>query len=380
MGRARFGRGLVLLAAWLLSPGSLAGEPFASERSLSSQQPDSDPAVETFREETTRVMGRIELLRRQLANDLKRLESTREDSRRRERASEQSPAGKGRTRALRYWKRTAQQRATVQSRVEQILVEWHGALDRIVPSEKRPGPPRAQREEIAQLCVSVLGEWASVGEPGAILASIRDEHGGLRAALGWLESTQVRRDFLHVVADRTAATTGRSDVDVLVAIVEWEALFLANAEPGRVAFDVLTEDLILLFTDRGSDALSLSGSTHYRPSRCRDIGFKAALRDGSDQVRHVCWAFRMYSISESLDDAERTLRFKELGDAVRRGLPLNEADLSLNRAAREIVDEILADFPSLREADVRAVIAFAASSTEEDIPISGAPGLHAHQD
>jgi len=343
MARARFGRVLVLVAAWLLSPGSLAGEPLALERSLSNQEPVSDPAVATFHEATARVMGRIESLRLQLASDLKRLESTREDTRRRGRASQQTPAGKGRTRALRDWERTAQQRATVQARVEQILVEWHGALDRIVPSEKRPGPPRAQREEIAQLSVSVLGEWASVGEPVAILASIRDEHGGLGAALGWLESTEVRRDFLHLVADRTAATTGRSDVDVLVSIVEWEALFLAREAPGDVAFDMLTEDLILLFTDRGGDALSLSGSTHYRPGRCRDAGFKEALRDGSDQVRHVCWALRMYSIAESLDAAVQTLRFKELGDAMRRGLPINEADLSLNRAAREIVEDILAD-------------------------------------
>ena len=44
------------------------------------------------------------------------------------------------------------------------------------------------------------------------------------------------------------------------------------------------------------------------------------------------------------------------------------------------VDEILADFPALREADIRAVIAFAAASTEEDIPIPGAPALRSHQD
>ncbi len=73
----------------------------------------------------------------------------------------------------------------------------------------------------------------------------------MRDALGWLESTEVRRDFLHLVADRTAATTGRSDVDVLVAIVEWETPFLAGEEPGEVAFDVLTEDLSLNRAARG---------------------------------------------------------------------------------------------------------------------------------
>ena len=42
--------------------------------------------------------------------------------------------------------------------------------------------------------------------------------------------------------------------------------------------------------------------------------------------------------------------------------------------------EILADFPTLTEQDVRAVIAFAAASTEEDLPVRSAPGVHAGQD
>ncbi len=36
-------------------------------------------------------------------------------------------------------------------------------------------------------------------------------------------------------------------------------------------------------------------------------------------------------------------------------------------------EEIIEDFPSLSEADVRAVIAFAAASAEEDIPIPEGP-------
>jgi len=39
------------------------------------------------------------------------------------------------------------------------------------------------------------------------------------------------------------------------------------------------------------------------------------------------------------------------------------------------VDEILQDFPSLTKEDVRAVIAFAAASAEEDIPISSIPQI-----
>jgi hypothetical protein len=38
------------------------------------------------------------------------------------------------------------------------------------------------------------------------------------------------------------------------------------------------------------------------------------------------------------------------------------------------VEEILADFPTLTETDVRAVIALAAASAEEDLPVPAIPG------
>ena len=38
------------------------------------------------------------------------------------------------------------------------------------------------------------------------------------------------------------------------------------------------------------------------------------------------------------------------------------------------VAEILTDFPALTEEDVRAAIAFAAYSAQEDLPVSGVPG------
>ncbi len=44
---------------------------------------------------------------------------------------------------------------------------------------------------------------------------------------------------------------------------------------------------------------------------------------------------------------------------------------SLAEGAR--IEEILSDFPTLREEDVQAVIAFAAASAEEDLPIKGTP-------
>lgn len=52
-------------------------------------------------------------------------------------------------------------------------------------------------------------------------------------------------------------------------------------------------------------------------------------------------------------------------------VPVRTVLASLAEGAR--IEEILADFPSLKEEDVRAVIAFAAASVEEDFPISGLP-------
>ncbi len=37
------------------------------------------------------------------------------------------------------------------------------------------------------------------------------------------------------------------------------------------------------------------------------------------------------------------------------------------------IEEILADFPTLTEEQLRAVIAFAAASAEEDLPVPGIP-------
>lgn len=39
------------------------------------------------------------------------------------------------------------------------------------------------------------------------------------------------------------------------------------------------------------------------------------------------------------------------------------------------IEEILKDFPTLKEADVRAVIAFASASAEEDLPVPSIPSI-----
>ena len=66
------------------------------------------------------------------------------------------------------------------------------------------------------------------------------------------------------------------------------------------------------------------------------------------------------------------------GQPVFRGtrVPLRTVLASL--AEGDTIEEIVADFPTLREEDVRAAIAFAAASTEEDLPTPSAPKVHAH--
>jgi uncharacterized protein (DUF433 family) len=44
-------------------------------------------------------------------------------------------------------------------------------------------------------------------------------------------------------------------------------------------------------------------------------------------------------------------------------------------AAGDSVEDILSDFPSLKAEDIRAAIAFAAASAEEDLPVPAIPHL-----
>ena len=57
----------------------------------------------------------------------------------------------------------------------------------------------------------------------------------------------------------------------------------------------------------------------------------------------------------------------------RTRIPIRTVLASL--AEGSTVEEILADFPTLTEQAVRAVIAFAAVSAEEDLPVPSVPGV-----
>jgi uncharacterized protein (DUF433 family) len=61
------------------------------------------------------------------------------------------------------------------------------------------------------------------------------------------------------------------------------------------------------------------------------------------------------------------------GAPVVRGTRVTLRTILGSLAEGATVDQILADFPTLTEENVRAVIAFAAASAEEDLPLPESP-------
>lgn len=63
------------------------------------------------------------------------------------------------------------------------------------------------------------------------------------------------------------------------------------------------------------------------------------------------------------------------GQPVVRGTRVTVRTILASLAEGAWIDEILADFPTLTEEQVRGVIAFAAASAEEDLPVPASPAL-----
>ena len=61
------------------------------------------------------------------------------------------------------------------------------------------------------------------------------------------------------------------------------------------------------------------------------------------------------------------------GETVVKGTRVTLRTILASLAEGATVEEILEDFPTLSEKDVRAAIAFAAASAEEDLPAPGVP-------
>jgi uncharacterized protein (DUF433 family) len=63
------------------------------------------------------------------------------------------------------------------------------------------------------------------------------------------------------------------------------------------------------------------------------------------------------------------------GEAVVKGTRVTVRTVLASLAEGMTVAEILSDFPALKEDAVRAIIAFAAISAEEDLPVSAIPKI-----
>ena len=76
-----------------------------------------------------------------------------------------------------------------------------------------------------------------------------------------------------------------------------------------------------------------------------------------------------------MDYLDRITRDPEIcgGEPVIRGTRVTLRTVLASLAEGDSQDAVLKDFPALTEADVRAVIAFAAASAEEDLPLPEIP-------
>jgi uncharacterized protein (DUF433 family) len=63
------------------------------------------------------------------------------------------------------------------------------------------------------------------------------------------------------------------------------------------------------------------------------------------------------------------------GEPTVKGTRVTVRTILASLAEGDTVEELLKDFPTLKEEDIRAVVAFAAASAEEDLPLQSVPDL-----
>ena len=78
-----------------------------------------------------------------------------------------------------------------------------------------------------------------------------------------------------------------------------------------------------------------------------------------------------------MDYRERIVRDPRIvgGEPVFKGTRVTLRTVLASLAEGATTAEILSDFPTLCEEDVRAAIGFAATSAQEDLPIAGLPAI-----
>jgi len=74
---------------------------------------------------------------------------------------------------------------------------------------------------------------------------------------------------------------------------------------------------------------------------------------------------------------ERIVRDPQIcgGEPVFKGTRVTLRTVLASLAAGDSIEEVLADFPSLKAEDVQAAIVFAAASAEEDLPVHAVPRI-----
>lgn len=63
------------------------------------------------------------------------------------------------------------------------------------------------------------------------------------------------------------------------------------------------------------------------------------------------------------------------GEPVVKGTRVTVRTILASLAEGDTAHELLQDFPTLKEEDIRAVVAFAAASAEEDLPLQSVPDI-----
>jgi hypothetical protein len=228
----------------------------------------------------------------------------------------------------------------LRKRCHALIEPWHRRLAAIVEANAISPASDDEKQSVARASLEIADAWSRLAKPRSLLGDLSNQYPAWVTALGWMTDSDLRRSYLAGVADRVSSTPGTTDLDVLCAVVGWQDVFFADLPAGKKRVHMMTADLILIFTDRAADGFSKSGSALYRVGRCRDSGLREGLRDGSDQIRHFCWALRLFATGGDPDSVEQLLRMKEARDATQRGIPVNQADIELNRTARELMEQL----------------------------------------
>ncbi len=310
---------------------------------VAGQEPEPARLLDSHRQLSEKTAAAIEGLRSDRAEILESIENARRRSREATTRAESRPStAPDGTTGPDPWAATAPAREALQAEVRALLLPWLRASRDLLAGEAARAEAAANDRAIVAIASPILEAGLGLLEPPAFVDLLVTESPALARLLGRAADPEARLRLLAILADRLAATPGTSDIDVLEAVIAFAERCHADREEARALLDTLSGDLILVFTERAADGVTPSGSPHHRPGRCGDRGFRAELRDDGDQVRHFCWALRMFAIATDLDAREKLLRLKERLDAARRDQPINQADLALNRIAREIVTTFLA--------------------------------------